>query len=243
MKVAIVTGAHKGLGYEWCKKLAQDHFTVILTARDLQVANQAASRLKDLGLTIHPMALDVCDEKQILSLREWTERKFGRLDLLINNAGINPKDYKDKSRMEKAFYLNTLTAEEMLHVIHTNSIAPILMVKHFRDLLKVSDRPMVVQISSWLGSVNQISFGGHYGYVGSKNLLNTLNRSLAFELMSDRIICISVNPGWVQTDMGGPKATFTAAEAVSNLYHLVLEKVEINDSGKFFNYDGSIHPW
>ncbi|MFN3918646.1 MAG: SDR family NAD(P)-dependent oxidoreductase, partial [Flavobacteriales bacterium] len=130
-----------------------------------------------------------------------------------------------------------------LDVIHINSIAPLLIVKYLRQLLVKSEKPMVINISSWLGSVTNLTFGGHYGYVGSKNLLNVLNKSMANELKQENIICINVNPGWVQTDMGGQKAQFTTEQAVTNILTNIASKVTIDDSGKFLNFDGSEHPW
>ena len=243
MKIALVTGAYKGLGFEWCRQLSKLGYKVILTARDLEKAQDAAERLNEQELVIYPKALEVTDENQIQAIALWANEMFGHIDVIINNAGINPKDYSDKSRMAKAFYLDNLDAKELMEVIHINSIAPLLIVKHFRLLLKQSEQPIVINISSWLGSVSNLTFGGHYGYVGSKNLLNVLNKSMANELKNDNIISINVNPGWVQTDMGGLKAQFTTEEAVKNLIENILLKVKIADSGKFLNFDGNIHPW
>lgn len=243
MKIAIVTGAYKGLGFEWCRQLGKLGYKVILTARDFEKARDAAEALNEQELVIYPKALEVTDENQIEAIANWAAEMFGRIDLIVNNAGINPKDFTDKTKMAKAFYLKDLDAIEMLNVIHVNSLAPLLMVKHFRELLIRSERPIVLNISSWLGSVSNLTFGGHYGYVGSKNLLNVLNKAMANELREQNIICVNVNPGWVQTDMGGQKAKFTAEQAVSNLLDHVVSKVSISDSGKFFNYDGSEHPW
>jgi len=243
MKIALVTGAYKGLGFEWCRQLSKLGYKVILTARDLEKAQDAAERLNEQELVIYPKALEVTDENQIQAIALWANEMFGHIDLIINNAGINPKDYSDKSRMAKAFYLDSLDAKELMEVIHINSIAPLLIIKHFRLLLKQSEQPIVINISSWLASVSNLTFGGHYGYVGSKNLLNVLNKSMANELKNDNIISINVNPGWVQTDMGGLKAQFTTEEAVKNLIENILLKVKIADSGKFLNFDGNIHPW
>ena len=243
MKIALVTGAYKGLGFEWCRQLGKLGYKVILTARDLEKAQDAAERLNEQELVIYPKALEVTDENQIQAIALWANEMFGHIDLIINNAGINPKDYSDKSRMAKAFYLDSLDAKELMEVIHINSIAPLLIIKHFRLLLKQSEQPIVINISSWLASVSNLTFGGHYGYVGSKNLLNVLNKSMANELKNDNIISIDVNPGWVQTDMVGLKAQFTAEEAVKNLIENVLLKVKIADSGNFLNFDGNIHPW
>jgi NAD(P)-dependent dehydrogenase (short-subunit alcohol dehydrogenase family) len=243
MKIALVTGAYKGLGFEWCRQLGKQGYKVILTARDLKKAQEAAELLNEQELVIYPKALDITDEKQIEEIAFWASEMFGRIDLIVNNAGINPKDYADKSRMAKAFYLNDLDAKEMLDVIHINSIAPLLVVKHFKQLLTKSEKPIVINISSWLGSVTNLTFGGHYGYIGSKNLLNVLNKSLANELKQENIICINVNPGWVQTDMGGKKAQFTTEQAVTNILTNIVSKVSIAESGKFLNFDGSEHPW
>ena len=243
MKIALVTGAYKGLGFEWCRQLGKLGYKVILTARDLEKAQDAAERLNEQELVIYPKALEVTDENQIQAIALWANEMFGHIDLIINNAGINPKDYSDKSRMAKAFYLDSLDAKELMEVIHINSIAPLLIIKHFRLLLKQSEQHIVINISSWLASVSNLTFGDHYGYVGSKNLLNVLNKSMANELKNDNIISINVNPGWVQTDMGGLKAQFTTEEAVKNLIENILLKVKIADSGKFLNFDGNIHPW
>jgi len=243
MKIALVTGAYKGLGFEWCKQLGKQGYKVILTAREFEKAQAAAEQLNEQELVIYPKALEVTDEKQIQEIANWAAEMFGRVDLIVNNAGINPKDYADKSRMAKAFYLKDLDAKEMLEVIHINSIAPLLIVKHFRQLLNKSEKPMVINISSWLGSVTNLTFGGHYGYVGSKNLLNVFNKSMANELKQENIICINVNPGWVQTDMGGQKAQFTTEQSVANIMNNIISKVSITDSGKFLNFDGTEHPW
>jgi len=243
MKIALVTGAYKGLGFEWCRQLGKQGYKVILTARDIKKAQEAAELLNEQELVIYPKELEVTEEKHIEDIAVWANEMFGRIDLIVNNAGINPKDYSDKSRMAKAFYLKDLDAKEMLDVLHINSIAPVLIVKHFRQLLQKSKKPIVINISSWLGSVTNLTFGGHYGYVGSKNLLNVLNKSMANELKQENIICINVNPGWVQTDMGGQKAQFTTEQAVTNILNNILSKVSIHDSGKFLSFDGSEHPW
>ena len=243
MKVALVTGAYKGLGFEWCKQLAMQGFTVYLTARDFEKAKHAAEQLRALQLNVIPLALDVSNEEQLTGIAKEVERAVGHIDLIINNAGVNPKDYADKTRMAKAFYLKDLDANELLEVIRANSIAPLLVVKHFRHLLKKSERPCVINISSWLGSVTKLSFGGHYGYVGSKNLLNVFNKSMANELKEENIICVNVNPGWVQTDMGGQKAQLTTEQSVQSILAQVYTKITLEQSGQFLNYDGTIHPW
>lgn len=243
MNVALVTGAYKGLGFEWCRQLGRKGYKVILTARNFEKAREAAEILNQEDLVVYPKQLEVTDESALHKLANWAQDMFGRMDLIVNNAGINPKDYANKNQMAKAFYLDQLDAEEMLKVIHINSLSPLLVVKHFRSLLNKSQHPKIINISSWLSSVSQLSFGGHYGYVGSKNLLNLLNKSMALELQKDGIISVNVNPGWVKTDMGGLRAQFTPEESVQNLIQNVVEKVTVQNSGSFLNFDGSVHPW
>lgn len=243
MKIAVVTGAARGLGLAWCRQLAKNGYEVVLTARKMEQAEAAGAGLQMEGLLVHPYALEVTDEQQLAGLAAWLSEKFGKLDLLVNNAGVNPKDYPDPLKKAQCFTLDALDAAAMLEVLHINSLAPLLAVKQLRPLLVKSERPQVVNVSSWLGSVSNLAFGGHYGYVGSKNLLNVLNKSMAYELRVDGIICINVNPGWVQTDMGGSKAPRTADQAVQELLEAVVKRVTIADTGKFLHYDGTEHPW
>jgi NAD(P)-dependent dehydrogenase (short-subunit alcohol dehydrogenase family) len=243
MKVAIVTGAYKGQGFEWCRQLGQLGYKVILTARDFDKAEKAAKTLREEGCDVIAKSLAIQNENELNDLSEWVSSEYGKVDLIVNNAAINPKDYLDKARMAKTFFLDSFDVDEVLEVLRINAMAPILILKHFRSLLKKSEKSIVINISSWLGSVSLLSFGGHYGYAGSKNLLNLFTKSASIELQNDNIIAISINPGWVKTDMGGEKANLSSQESIRSMILNVLEKVSLEDSGKFFNYDGNIHPW
>ncbi len=239
-KKALVTGARKGLGFAWCKILAQEGYEVYLSARKLEQAEQAA---KNMEGEVYPIVLDVMDEKSIIQAVEIIGARNGHLDLLVNNAGVNPKDHPDKKKMESSFYLDKLEAQTVLETLHANSIAPMLMLKNFRKLLSNSPSSKVINISSWLGSVSNTKMGVHFAYCGSKNLLNMFNKIAANDLKDDGITTVSVNPGWVQTDMGGAKGEFTAEQSVRNIMTHVLNEITLEDTGKFFNHNGEIHPW
>ena len=146
MKTAIVTGADKGLGFEWCKQLGTLGYIVILTARNISKANEASMKLKDMGITVITKQLDVTNENEIKNLEAKIRKEFGTVDLIVNNAGINSKDSPDKNLFMKSFRLCDLDALEVLRHIHVNSIAPVIMVKHFKDLLKKSPKPKSQQI-------------------------------------------------------------------------------------------------
>jgi NAD(P)-dependent dehydrogenase (short-subunit alcohol dehydrogenase family) len=103
MKTALVTGASKGLGFEWCRQLAKQGYKVVLTARDLQRAQEAAEKLKEQELVVYPKGLEVTDEAQLKEIAKWTAEMFGRLDLIVNNAGVNPKDFSTNQKWQRHF--------------------------------------------------------------------------------------------------------------------------------------------
>jgi NAD(P)-dependent dehydrogenase (short-subunit alcohol dehydrogenase family) len=240
--IALVTGASRGLGLEWCRQLGADGYKVVLTARSEDKAEEMATALNKEGFDVVGKALDVSSEASIASLAVWLSMNFTRLDLLVNNAGLNSKD-ESKELFAKSMHLATLSGEEIVRHMRVNAIGPILMVKHLRSMLKLSARPVVVSIGSWLGSVTIKDFGGHYSYSSSKSALTMLNKAMALEIKSDNIISVVVNPGWVKTQMGGEKATLTPAESVRSMINNVVCCVTIEQTGGFYNYDGTIHPW
>ncbi len=245
MKIALVTGAYKGLGFEWCRQLGKLGYKVILTARKTENAIESANILIAEGLDIYPIAMEVTDHAQIGEVVRWVEEKFGKLDLLINNAGINSgtRARGNKELQNKNLSLQSLEPNEVLNMININAIAPIIVARHFRSLLAKSESGKIINIGSWLGSISIKKSGGNYSYAVSKSALNMMNRALAYDLAEDNIISVVVNPGWVQTDMGGGKAQFTTEQSVLNLIENVVNKIELNDSGKFLNFDGTEHPW
>ncbi|MEL6343446.1 MAG: SDR family oxidoreductase [Myxococcota bacterium] len=244
MNVALVTGAYKGLGLEWCRQLGRDGYTVVLTARRMEKAAAAAQQLVDEGLTVVPKVLDVVDEGNMARLATDIGGVYGKLDVLINNAGINAKDDPDPAVVARNAKLSELDPEQVLRHVRINSVAPALMVKHFRSLLAKAQRPLVVSISSWLGSISIKKTNlANYSYSTSKAALNMMNRAVAIEVKGDGIIALVVNPGWVVTDMGGQRATLTPEQSVRGVIDNVLRRVTIEDSGSFYQWDGTPHPW
>lgn len=242
-RVALVTGALKGMGLEWCRQLAMEGFTVLLTARSLEKADAAAAELRTQGLDVIGEALDMDSEPSMAELSARISSHFGKLDVLINNAGINSKDDPDRSRFAKSFRLDELDPEEVMRHIRTNAVMPVVLVKHLRPLLNKGEKPVVLSISSWLGSISGKTSGGHYSYTTSKAALNMMNRGLAFELQAEGITCVVCNPGWVRTDMGGQKAPLSMEESVGGMMRNVVARVTSADAGKFFQWDGTEQAW
>lgn len=243
--LALVTGANRGLGLAWCKQLGLMGYTVLLTSRSLEKAQEAKDEIlsSEPGLQIIPKVLDVSKEETIEALAAEVKEEFGYLSLLVNNAGINSKSSNNELTFLKNFRLGYLDPEPILEMIHINSIAPIMVAKHFLALLKRGKDPKIVNISSWLGSISTKHSGGNYSYTTSKAALNMMSRSLAFDAIKEGVVTIVVNPGWVQTRMGGFSASLTPEESIQRLIDNVLVKVTKEDAGKFFDWDGSEHVW
>lgn len=242
-KYALITGANRGLGFAWCRQLGQMGYTILLTARSLDKATAKVEELKQEGIEAFPHQLDVTDEATIEKLAKEVKEQYGKLDMLINNAGINSKSTHNEMTFLKNFRLAYLDPKEILNMIHINGIAPIMVAKHFVDLLARGNQPKIVNMSSWLGSLSLKNTGGNYSYATSKVALNMMTRALAHDLTPQGIIAISVNPGWVQTRMGGFSANLSPEESVQRLIDNVLGKLKIEDTGKFFDWDGMQHDW
>ena len=243
--IALVTGGNRGLGKSWVKQLALMGYTVVLTARSLEKAEKAVEELKVKypELSLIPKPMDVTDEESISRLADELYESTGYLSLLVNNAGINSKSSNNELTFLKNFRLSYLEASPILEMIHINSIAPIIVVKHFLKLLKRGKNAKVLNMSSWLGSVSMKTTGGNYSYATSKAALNMMTRALAYDIAKEGVTAIAVNPGWVQTRMGGFSASLTPEESIQRLIDNILMKITPDDAGKFFDWDGTEHPW
>ena len=230
-KIALVTGANRGIGLEVVRQLAGRGFTALLGARDAEKGKRAAAPLAGEGLKVVPVQLDVTDEGSIETLRRWTEERFGRLDVLVNNAGVLYDSWQravgaDLKLVREAF--------------ETNTLGPWRVTEAFLPLLLRGGGGRIVNVSSESGSLAGMG-GGTPAYGVSKVALNALTRMLADELRGDRILVNSVCPGWVATEMGGRDAPRSVEEGAAG----VVWAATLPDSGPtggFFR-DGQPLPW
>ncbi|HEX8499408.1 MAG TPA: SDR family oxidoreductase [Pyrinomonadaceae bacterium] len=230
-RVALVTGAYRGIGLEVVRQLARRGFTVVLTARDGRKAEAAAEGLKGEGLKVVPFRLDVTDGESVGEAARFVGERFGRLDVLVNNAAIL---YDSWQRAEGADLATVREAFE------TNTLGPWRACLAFLPLLRKSRHGRVVNVSSESGSLASMQ-GGTPAYSVSKAALNALTRTLAGELRGSRVLVNSVCPGWVATEMGGPDAPRSVEEGAAG----VVWAATLPDSGPtggFFR-DGEPLPW
>ncbi|HEX8559814.1 MAG TPA: SDR family oxidoreductase [Pyrinomonadaceae bacterium] len=231
-RVALVTGAYRGIGLEVVRQLAARGFAAVLTARDLRKAEAAAAALKVEGPgVVVPARLDVTDPESVESARRFVEERFGRLDVLVNNAAILYDSWQraetaDLSVVREAFETNTLGAWRACQA--------------FIPLLRASGGGRVVNVSSESGSLASMG-AGTPAYGVSKAALNALTRMLADELRGARVLVNSVCPGWVATEMGGPEAPRTVEEGARGVVWAATLPDD-GPTGGFFR-DGRPLPW
>jgi NAD(P)-dependent dehydrogenase (short-subunit alcohol dehydrogenase family) len=227
-RVALVTGANRGIGKDVCRQLAQQDITTLLTARSLEKARAAAT---DLAFeSIVPAQLDVTDAASIEALCQRVTKEFGRLDVLVNNAAIN---YDTRQHA-----VNT-NLDSVRDTMETNVYGPWRMVQAFLPLLKKSEHPRIVNVSSGAGALTSMS-GGTPAYSMSKAALNALTRMLAAELRRHGILVNSICPGWVATDMGGAGGRPVADGAKGIVWAALLP--DDGPTGGFFR-DGQPLDW
>ncbi len=225
----VVTGANRGLGLEFCKQLRADGHAVVGSSR-------GRSQALD-GTGVHVEKLDIADTESIARFAAAVAERFERVDLLINNAGINSKT---APKGQKNVRLGDLEPQGMLRMIQVNAVGPVLVSQALLPVLGVGSR--VVSISSWLGSIAGKTSGGNYGYCASKATLNMLMRTFAHDVASKDITSVVINPGWVQTKMGGPRAPLTPTESVTGMLSVVAALTP-EQNGSFLQWDGTESAW
>ena len=228
--IVAVTGGNRGIGFEICRQLAARSARVVLTARKAAAGAAAVEQLAKENLAAEFHALDVTDGKSIAALRDFLTKRHGRLDVLINNAGIIAKGEDDALKVELATVRAT---------IETNTLGPLHLAQVLTPLLKRSKSGRIVNMSSGMGELNENS-GGHAAYRLSKTALNGVTATLAAELRG-AVAVNSVCPGWVRTDMGGPHASLDVAEGADSAVWLALDAPQTL-SGKFIR-NRKVIPW
>lgn len=212
-KVAVVTGANRGLGFEACRQLAKKGIQVILTSRDEAKGKAAAEKLQAEGLDVVSYPLDVTNVESCDRLAEFMGDRFGRLDILVNNAGVLLDDSESD---DSVFNLKISTLQKTLE---TNTFAQLLLCQALIPLMKEHNYGRVVNVSSGAGQLHDMNTG-YPSYRISKTALNAVTRIVANELEGTNILVNAVCPGWVKTDMGGENAPRTPEQGVDTIVWL-----------------------
>jgi NAD(P)-dependent dehydrogenase (short-subunit alcohol dehydrogenase family) len=230
-RIALVTGANRGIGFEICRGLARLGIHTILTGRDESKARAAAEKLAAEGLDVRPHQLDVTDPQSVERLRAVVVSEYGRLDILINNAAIYVDDRHS---------LLTVDLGVMQRTMDTNVYGPLRLIQAFVPLMKQAGYGRIVNVSSGIGELS--SLGPSYpAYRLSKIALNLHTRVLAGELRGTGILLNAMCPGWVRTEMGGPSASRSPEEGADTAIWLATLPDD-GPHGGFFR-DRKPIPW
>ena len=232
MQRVLITGSNRGLGLEWVRQCAGRGWRVFATCRD----PDSAADLQDLAdqyssVSLH--RLDVTDASQIDDLAESLGDEA--IDLLVNNAGVYFERWGKDS-------VGSIRYEDWEETFRVNTLGPMRLTEASLPHLARGERPLVLAITSHMGSIADIETPRDYAYRSSKAALNAAMHGLAHELQPRGIGVLLLHPGWVRTRMGGSSAPISSKESVRGMLSLV-DDYEPNLSGAFFRFDGTRMPW
>ncbi len=230
-KTILVTGANRGLGLEFTKRLLQRGEKVIATARAPQKAQSLKELQKVHGALLEIFPLDVSDAGSVRNLAD--ELHFTSLDVIINNAGVLLEDLGRDVNADPEVLLKTL---------NTNTVGPVRVIEALLPMLCAGDEPVIVNISSGLGSFSRENGAAGPAYRASKAALNMITKTLSESLRHRNITLVSLDPGWISTDMGGAEAPLTPPESVDGMLR-VIDGLTRRDTGRFINRNGEDVPW
>jgi NAD(P)-dependent dehydrogenase (short-subunit alcohol dehydrogenase family) len=240
-RVALITGANKGIGLETARQLGEQGITVLVGARDLKRGEAAAAQLKAEGIDARALKLDVLDPNDGKAAAATIEREFGRLDILVNNAGIALEDMGANSTL-------TTSEETLRKTFDTNFFAVVALTNAMLPLLRKSAAGRIVNLSSILGSLKLHATEGSpiynakmFAYDASKSALNAYTIHLAHALRETKIKVNSAHPGWVKTDLGGEGAMMEIVEGAKTSVRLATLP-EDGPTGGYFHLNDAL-PW
>jgi NAD(P)-dependent dehydrogenase (short-subunit alcohol dehydrogenase family) len=225
-KIAFVSGANRGLGFEFSKQLTDRGWTVIAGYRSEETSRQLLE-LAGSSELLHAFRVDIADNKQVERLKKYLSENFGQLDLLVNNAAINPGE--DAS-------LSDVSSQDILQATSVNVIGVLDTTRQLIPLLRKGKNPRVVNVGSRAGLASHAR-NKTIPYGLSKSMLNMLTAQQAEAYRDDDIAVIVITPGWVRTDMGGSDADLSPEESIAGML-TVIDRVTLNDTGAFFDHKG-----
>jgi NAD(P)-dependent dehydrogenase (short-subunit alcohol dehydrogenase family) len=242
-RVALITGANRGIGLQTAKDLCPDGVLLLLGVRDLAKGEAAAERIRREAFEAEAVHLDVIDPGTHGEVYDFIDRVFGRLDILVNNAGVcleNP--------IASGSDPSTLSLETLRKTFETNFFGTVALTQKLLPLIRRSQAGRIVNVSSFMGSLtphsdpaSPIYHSNVFAYDASKAALNSFTIHLAYELRNTPVKVNSAHPGWVKTEMGGEHADLEVSEGGKTSAWLATLP-EDGPTGGFFHV-GQLLPW
>ncbi|CAM2792716.1 SDR family oxidoreductase [Legionella worsleiensis] len=226
MKTALVTGANKGIGLEFCRQLKARGYYVIGSCRN----PSQADKLKQTADEV--IKLDVTNDHDISSMVKTLNNR--PIDLLINNAGTSG---------EQGVTVGNVSRENFIHVMNVNCISVMKICDALLPNIQASQHKNILAISSRMGSISDNQQGRSYAYRSSKAALNCAMRSFAIDVASTGVHVMLIHPGWVKTDMGGPNSLIDVQASVSGMLEQVDKKMSTSQAEVLHRFDGGSIAW
>ncbi len=227
----LITGASKGLGYSLTKLyLSKGHKVIATYRKNLEKLEE----LKD-NPNVIICQMDVSEEDSVKKAFECIREKTNHIDILINNAAVY---LEDRSKT-----IENIDIEKAILTLNINSIGPLRVLKYFYNLVEKGAKKLIINVSSEAGSISNCWRDREYAYCMSKSALNMLSAILQNYSKTKGIKVLSIHPGWMRTDMGGPDADISPEEAAEGIYELSMKNWDVNDKNIYMDYKGNLMSW
>ena len=230
MTNVLITGANRGLGLGFVKNYLGKNINVVSTTRDIKGSKELLALKEIFRDKLEIFELDLIKESAADTIADLIGDR--PIDILINNAGVGSTNQ----------HFEAVSPKPWLEVLKVNLIAPLMITQSIINNVKKGSDKKIYFLSSQLGSIGDNASGGMYIYRSSKTGLNQVVKSLSVDLKPQGITVVSLHPGWVKTDMGGPNAPVSIDESIEGMMQ-VIDSTDIRDTGRFLNYDGKELPW
>ncbi|MEZ4365392.1 MAG: SDR family oxidoreductase [Kofleriaceae bacterium] len=230
-RCAVVTGAGRGIGLELVRQLAARGDRVFAVARRPAAATALTELAATTGDRVTVIGADVTSDEEVAALA--TTIGDQAVDVLINNAGVYGGPNQSLANLDLA---------DCARIFEVNALGPLRVTRALLPQLRRRAGAKLLHVTSGMGSIGDNTSGGDYGYRMSKAALNMASKSLAVDLRRVGICSAVINPGWVQTDMGGPNATTTVEASVAGILRQ-LDLLSLSTSGTFLDWSGASYPW
>jgi NAD(P)-dependent dehydrogenase (short-subunit alcohol dehydrogenase family) len=231
MSTVLITGANRGLGLEFASQYAAEGAQVFAACRFPASADALRNIQKKAAGNLSILGMDVTDLESIRAAA--TQLNETSIDVLINSAGVGGTPGQTTGNVDY---------KSWAHVLDVNALGPMRVLESFIEHIARSEKKLVITITSAMGSLADNKSGGSIAYRSSKAAVNMAMRSAAIDLAPRGISGVLVHPGWVRTDMGGPKASLSPQESVKAMRRLI-DTFGPKNSGRFYSYDGREYPW
>lgn len=229
----LITGAGKGLGYATVREALSRGHEVIAGIRNLERDSEHIRELHSDKGTLTIVPLDMTKEDTIAQAKANIESEMGHIDAIVNNAGI---------LIARESTVETLDFEDMEQTLQTNVYGPMKMIKYFLPLLRLSEQPCIINVSSEAGCFNS-AYGGDFPYAISKNALSFFSAQIKNALKPEGFSVISLHPGWIRTQMGGDQAPGDPQDTACGIIDMIERKVKLPEDAWMVDHNGQAMPF